>query len=221
MDQRFHYTTCRGDGKTSVSATSQPLTTLDLCGAPSPRPTLCADRDKKGQRWSSVIKQGGQLVAGNAGELRDAYTKLIEWVEHETGGFDWFATFTFKSEPGEERAERQYRLWTHRLNQAVYGRRYYKTGVGVWQVRASEMQKRGVVHFHSLLGGVGLARDRLEWKENWLTQDPINGFARIYQYDPKLGARSYCAKYVSKGAVLDFYLPPIVDSWLCHRANYH
>jgi len=41
------------------------------------------------------------------------------------------------------------------------------------------------------------------------TDEIVNGFARIYKYDPSLGAKNYVAKYVTKGCGnVDMYVPP-------------
>jgi len=34
-----------------------------------------------------------------------------------------------------------------------------------------------------------------------------NGFAKIEKYKPKLGARHYLSKYVTKGGELDIFIP--------------
>ncbi|GAH96976.1 unnamed protein product, partial [marine sediment metagenome] len=59
--------------------------------------------------------------------------------------------------------------------------------------RVTELQDRGTLHFHALIGGVGDIR-RLLFKDFW----ELNGFARVEAYDPARGAASYVAKYLNK-----------------------
>ena len=59
--------------------------------------------------------------------------------------------------------------------------------------RVTELQQREVIHYHSLIGGVGDIR-RLTFKDFW----ELNGFARVEAYDPARGAAGYVAKYLNK-----------------------
>lgn len=74
-----------------------------------------------------------------------------------------------------------------------------------------EMQRRGVLHFHALLGGERVDElRRLSFMDRW---NQLAGFAKIEAPRSGRAVRSYCAKYVTKGGELDLggpgmYEPP-------------
>ncbi len=115
--------------------------------------------------------------------------------------WDWFCTLTFRDLVHPESADKRFRLFVSQMNRRLYGARWWKHAQGVRWVRASEPQRREVLHYHALLGGGGLASlRRLSWMDAW---NEIAGFARI---EPPLSGnavRGYCAKYVVKGGEID------------------
>lgn len=133
--------------------------------------------------------------------LHDAWRDLIASQD-----WQWFVTFTFKEEIHPESADKLYRVWINKLNRAIYGKRWRnRKPFGVKHVRALEWQKRGVLHYHSLIANVGF-EDREHWAEVWqkLGLDSKAGFIRIDQYDEsKGGAEAYLSKYVTKGGQID------------------
>jgi hypothetical protein len=148
---------------------------------------------------------GGGPEARLSGTERvvDAWAQFIEML----GPWDWFCNLTFRESVHPEQADKRYRRWLRAINRERYGRRCDTRGQGVWWVRALEKQKRDVIHFHALLGGVGTSLRRLFHMDEW---DRENGYARIYAYDPLRGERYYCAKYVAKegtGGEIDVWLP--------------
>jgi hypothetical protein len=95
------------------------------------------------------------------------------------------------------------------INRELYGRRWRKRGQGVRWVRAMEMQRRGVPHFHALLGGDGLDElRRLSYMDRW---NQLAGFAKIEPPKDGGAVRGYCAKYVAKGGELDLGGPGMHD----------
>ena len=129
--------------------------------------------------------------------LTKAWTDLLgRWR------WDWFATLTFRGDwVHPEKANSKFRVWTSRINRTLYGPRWYKHEKGVWWVRALEHQRRGVIHYHTLLGGDRLADlRRLSWMDEW---DKLAGFARIEPPRSSDAVRTYCAKYVVKGGEID------------------
>jgi len=100
-----------------------------------------------------------------------------------------------------EAAAKAFRLFVSKINRELYGVRWYKHRKGVRWVRALETQRRGVVHYHALLGGAGLSEQRrLFWMDQW---DEIAGYARIEQPRDSNAVHSYVAKYVAKGGEVD------------------
>lgn len=71
---------------------------------------------------------------------------------------------------------------------------------GVIWARGLEYQKRGVIHFHALVGRVPEKVGRFDYMKRW---EMLAGYARIFPYDPAKGARYYLGKYVAKGGEID------------------
>lgn len=119
----------------------------------------------------------------------------------------WFCTFTFREDVHPERAAKLFRLFIRRLNQALYGRHFERKGkVGVFWVLAWEYQKRGVLHFHALIGDVedlNTRARRLDWMDIWEGFGAPAGFARIEAIDSQDAVRNYVTKYVVKGGQID------------------
>jgi hypothetical protein len=130
-------------------------------------------------------------------DLADAWADYLgrwEW--------DWFCTLTFRGDAVHpEAADKRFRVWASKINRELYGPRWWKHGKGVWWVRAVEMQRRGVPHFHALLRGAGVDElRRLSWMDEWAR---LAGWARIEPPDDANAVRAYCAKYVAKGGEID------------------
>jgi len=140
------------------------------------------------------------------------------WSEFLTGfDWQWFATMTFSQEVHPEKADKLFRLWCALLDES-------NLGVGRWSrksnrkrrctwVRGLEWQKRGVLHYHALIGNLPAytigANDRLLWAEKWLALSadrsgkPITGISRIWPLTDTYGAASYVSKYCAKGGQVD------------------
>ena len=141
-------------------------------------------------------------------ELTEAWSSFLDrWP------WDWFATLTFRGDAVHpETAEKRFRVWISKINRTLYGPRWAKHGKGVRWVRALERQRRGVVHFHALIGGDRLVElRRLTWMDKW---DELAGFARIEPPRSSEAVRRYCAKYVIKGGEIDMGGPLRVSSLL-------
>lgn len=145
--------------------------------------------------------------------LHDAWADWLRSFEP----YDWYTTLTFKNSLHIDQALKQYSIWIHRLNDYIFGKRYRETGKGIISIRAAEYQKRGVLHFHLLLGNLPYNLHRKSWEQVWEIQHSNNGFANTYPYDQQLGACGYLGKYISKGGELDIFLPP----WLLERIKGH
>ena len=131
--------------------------------------------------------------------LRQAWGEWLTELGDSVGGWDWWATLTFRDRSEAEIAQG----WTKvgvKYSQGAFDR-YMDflrdlRGIGepTW-VRGMEYQHwRGVPHFHALLRGVGHLRRDQAWQ--WWFQR--YGMARIEPYDRKLGAGYYLCKYVTK-----------------------
>jgi hypothetical protein len=119
----------------------------------------------------------------------------------------WFCTFTFQESVHPERAMKLFRLFIRRLNRALYGSHFERKGQqGVYWVLAWEYQKRGVLHFHALIGDVedlNTRARRLDWMRQWEDFGSPAGFSRIEAIESQDAVRDYVTKYVAKGGQID------------------
>ena len=151
---------------------------------------------------------------------REVNEAMGEWLG-SIADWDWYCTFTFRDPvaklvkrhtwdgilvPGREYEVDVHKGWerigwkaaNNAINRwngymcSMLG--YEETGGNPLWVACMEPQKRGVPHWHVLAENVGDVR-RVDvsswWEEHY-------GFARIFAYDPELGANYYLGKYVSK-----------------------
>lgn len=133
----------------------------------------------------SVDPIRGQFVARGGRSLVEAWGELLAPFR-----FDWFATLTFRNNVPRPVAEVGWRDLCRWLRA--------KAGHRVEWFRVAELQTRGVVHFHALVGDCAGVR-RLSAVDWWRDR---YGFAQVQPYDPGRGARFYLTKpYVAKGAL--------------------
>jgi len=179
------------------------------------------------------LQHHGTLSAKVTPPMQSAWLSLIKKYEP----YDWFATLTFRDPVHREVADRRFKRWIIHINNALYGGNFVKKKKGVTWLKAMERQKRGVLHFHCLIGSPDMYRlKRKDFSKAWETNcglptskfrvdhgrfDKIlaepdsldwlgNGFAKIYKYLPSKGADYYCSKYVTKGFDnLDVFVNPI------------
>jgi hypothetical protein len=151
-------------------------------------------------------------------DIKAAWGDWVDQVGGRKGGWDWFATLTFKPVLPRYRdfTEHSGILYQGRTVKMLERPGYDKPGWGYsegacnkflaavgeqkglgdfWWFRAREIQPwRGVPHWHLLLGGV---KDLLR-EEAWSWWFPKYGQARVLPYQAELGARFYLCKYVTK-----------------------
>ena len=109
--------------------------------------------------------------------------------------WQWFVTLTFRADVHPEAADKRFRSWL-----AAVERERNRVGLfdgGLRWVRALEYQRRGVIHFHVLLGNVGALRYATaheHWREGHAWIEPVRDSGAV---------RAYVAKYVAKGGEID------------------
>jgi hypothetical protein len=115
--------------------------------------------------------------------------------------WDWYGTFTFAEWLHPERAAQIYEAWARDLAEDA--------GKIQTHARALEYQKRGVVHFHSLIWNVAAGQRRFRWMQTWETMG--GGISRIFEYDRARGAAYYLPKYIVKNGEVDIlrFGPPL------------
>lgn len=123
-----------------------------------------------------------------SGQMRRARIALGVWLSLPE--WEWFTSHTFRAEyVSPKEADRHWQAWLNSLCQSCRIRGLERP----FYFRVTELQNRGTLHYHSLIGGVGDIR-RLMFKDFW----ELNGFARVEQYNPSLGACHYVGKYLTK-----------------------
>lgn len=115
----------------------------------------------------------------------DALTELRRsWGRYP---WQWYVTLTFRGRVGEARANVALWRWLRDIRKSLGHRPEF--------VAVTELQRRGVAHFHLLMLGVESLL-RLKFKDRW----ERNGYARVVAYDSRLGAAGYLGKYLLKDA---------------------
>jgi hypothetical protein len=132
--------------------------------------------------------------------LKETWGQWLTEVGDKAGGWDWWATLTFRDRTADEIARGWTKpgwkytqgAWDTFLEQIEASKGMF--GTVPW-VRGREYQHwRGVPHFHALIGGVRDLR-RMDWVDWWFEH---YGIARILPYDRQLGAGYYICKYTVK-----------------------
>jgi hypothetical protein len=136
---------------------------------------------------------------GNLSPLSASWGNFLEELGSEVGGWDWFATMTFRdpdnpqypnwTKPGWSYAQRALRHWADQLSSDRLGK-----SQPVWVAMMEYQHWRGVPHWHALVARTGDER-RMDWVDWWYEH---YGIARVLEYDHNLGARYYLAKYLTK-----------------------
>jgi len=121
---------------------------------------------------------------------RDARMAFGEFLSRPQ--WEWYVTQTFKGEfMSPKLGDKHYYAWLKSLELACKARSLPRP----FYCRVTELQQREVIHYHSLIGGVGDIR-RLLFKDFW----ELHGFARVEAYEPGKGANFYVGKYLTKDA---------------------
>lgn len=139
-----------------------------------------------------------------------------------------FATLTFAEAPGREQADRCWYEWRRhvRLRLLELGETVCSTGpfrvraqrlprrnrrCALWSCRATELQRRGAIHFHAVLGCYPELRQtlaelyRVGLAQTW--QQQAKGCADVQLIQSQGAVAAYVAKYVVKSCELDLVVP--------------
>ncbi|MBA7689866.1 hypothetical protein ES703_98385 [subsurface metagenome] len=121
---------------------------------------------------------------------RDARMAFGEFLSQPQ--WEWYVTQTFAGDfMSPKLGDKHYYAWLKSLELACKARDMPRP----FYFRVTELQQREVIHYHSLIGGVGDIR-RLSFKDFW----ELHGFARVEAYEPGRGANFYVGKYLTKDA---------------------
>ena len=130
----------------------------------------------------------------------EAHNAFSDWLSKEP--WDCFLSLT---DPGLSHPEAMYkrtRYFFNLINRKLYGRNFYKRGVGIEYVIGLERQKRGSVHSHSLIRlpdhdiNNRSAFSIIDWNEE---ATKLGGWAKLERPRNSNDVVDYVTKYVCKG----------------------
>lgn len=125
-----------------------------------------------------------------------------EFLDKPEWNWSLYGHFTFRDRNPDEKGLRKFvhpesggKMWDgfiHTLNKEIFGNRYYKRkSDGVVWARATELQVRGALHYHAIIGRVPSTVRRMDYVDEW---NRTAGFARLYAYEAGKGAEHYLSK---------------------------
>ena len=190
------------------------MSVVQLPRRPAPAKPVEPESIRQAVASGSPFLSVGELLNDIAPILREGVERKRSglesgWVEFiSRSDWQWFATFTFKDETHPETADKSFKYWCRLLDES----NGYKSGTKsthirrcTW-VRGLEWQKRGVVHFHALIGNlpwdIDTRTSRSFWQEAWCTMLKV-GIARIHPVEDVGGVAGYISKYCAKGGEVD------------------
>jgi len=153
--------------------------------------------------------------AANLPELTDprqAWAEYITRIPTIVGRpYEYVGHFTYKDHaeiPRHHQADICARRWSYfvgEINKRLYGKRWIRSGKGIFGAIATE-KIPDFPHHHAILGGEGLREGlrRLDIMDMW---DELHGIARVTDYRGEAAAR-YLTKYVCKGGLVDVFASP-------------
>jgi hypothetical protein len=122
--------------------------------------------------------------------LSQEWTQFIkQWNEE----WKWYCHLTFRGYPHPEQADKVWNKWIHLMNREIFGVKYWKrkNEDGVIWAGGTELQRRGAIHYHALIGRIPDQVRRLSYMDKWFE---LGGIARIYDYKERGGAEEYITK---------------------------
>lgn len=108
--------------------------------------------------------------------------------------FQWdiYGHLTFRNHPHPERCVKTFELFIHKINRKIYGVNYWKhKEKGITWACATELQKRGIAHFHFISGRIPREIRVFDLMDMWYL---LGGIGRIYPFEKDKGAEFYMSK---------------------------
>ena len=162
----------------------------------TPGPGLDGSGRRSSQRGLAAHGWSDRPTSSEGRGLSSSWEKLIRL----NGPWDWFVTFTFKSDVSIQQAVSKREQWIAKLSQAVRDKSGLRARV-TW-VCAIEWTHARRVHLHLLLKAPGLDDlSRRRWRTRWECLGSVCGMARIHSACVR--AAPYLTKYVGKGGLMD------------------
>ena len=128
--------------------------------------------------------------------LRNSWVEFLSRFE-----WHWFCTLTFRDAIHPEAAAKLFSVFISKVNRRLFGCHWYEHSQGVRWVLATEKQKRGVIHYHLLIGSEKLPTlRRLDFMDKW---NKIAGYARIQPLNRSQAVMRYVSKYATKAGEIE------------------
>jgi hypothetical protein len=159
--------------------------------------------DRKPVKHSVPVRSDDDSLNLKGGVLTDDYYVRLnlkrEWADFLyslNGLWDWYGHLTFKDPVYPESADKLFNVFMNKLNREIHGKRFKDIpATGVLWAKAIEKQKRDVLHFHFLCGGIPNWVQRTDYWQWWFDHAGRN---EIVPYEKERGAGYYMSKYVGK-----------------------
>ena len=131
----------------------------------------------------------GDCVSSNKYYLPQAWGTWLDGFNP----WSWYGHFTFRGYPTPEYADKTWDKWIHALNRSIWGCHYWKhkDSKGVTWARGTELQRRGAIHYHAILGRIPDDITRFYWMDEWYK---LGGTSNIFAYEHGRGAEYYMSK---------------------------
>lgn len=139
--------------------------------------------------------------------LKRSWIKLAK----EYGPYEWCVHLTFRRNVSDDLALRYFYRFVRQINESLFGKRYREKRTGIYVVFARAHQKRGVTHFHALIGGGKYLWGLLPLYENiWSGYWSQHGRVEIQRYDQKMDDSiiKYIVGHLYEAGELDVIAPP-------------
>ena len=137
------------------------------------------------------------MTVDDSGYFSDAWERFLRRYT-----WDLYGHLTFRDNVTYPHATNLFRKFIHKLNRHLYGHNYWKHHTGLRWIRGEELQKREVIHFHTLIGHgpVVAAFDRtLTAEVAQTTWTRLAGDGLVEPYNPALDGIAYLTKKYHPG----------------------
>jgi hypothetical protein len=177
VDDSKRFTDSKRDSESSLHDSMRPNPSQHQGSPPS---ALSAERPP----WlQAAIDEARTIASSRLPPIQAAWGDFIRYRD-----WTWFFTGTFADAVHPEQANKRWTAWIRALEQSRF--RTDKQQPIIW-ARATELQRRGVYHYHSLVAGVTgipLMSAMILWERI------AGGYGRVVAYDVQRGGAFYVVK---------------------------
>jgi hypothetical protein len=124
--------------------------------------------------------------------------------------WEWYFTLTFEKNIHPEEANKRLRFFINEINKSLYGTHWARYGNTVEYVQATELQYRGVIHFHIMLHTPDrelTENQLLQYHKTWHKIAGVSDLNYLEAIRNLEAVSRYCSKYVARSGEygIDFH----------------